>query len=64
MKRPEYKQMKVPSLDADIKKMNGKSSHKLSQCIDELSDLLDESNEVQNEEADDKPQSSDNTTPE
>lgn len=56
MKRPEYKQMKVPSLDADIKEMNGKSSRKLSQCIDELSNLLDEHSETQHEEADDEPQ--------
>lgn len=61
MKRPEYKQMKVPSLDADVKKMNGKSSRRLSQCIDELSNILDEHGEIQHEEADDELQHSDDT---
>lgn len=51
MKRPEpkYEQMNVPRLTDKVKKMNGRSSQKLAECIDALSDLLDE-NEVQNEE--------------
>ncbi|MHA2063089.1 MAG: hypothetical protein ACXABY_01790 [Candidatus Thorarchaeota archaeon] len=54
---PEYEQMKVPHLTDQVKKMNGKSGHRLSQCIDALSDLLDENNEVQHEEAVEEPDS-------
>lgn len=43
MKKPEYKDMNVPSLHEDIKTMNGKSSKRLAQCLDNLSELLDES---------------------
>ena len=54
MKRPEpkYEQMEVPHLTDKVKKMNGKSGHRLVKCIDALSDLLDENNEVQHEESD------------
>lgn len=55
MKRPEpkYEQMEVPRLADKIKKMNGKSGQKLTECIDALSDLLDE-NEAQHEETTDE----------
>lgn len=54
MKRPEprYEQMEVPHLTDKIKKMNGKSGHRLAKCIEELSDLLDENDKVQHEEPD------------
>ncbi len=44
MKKPEprYEQMDVPRLEPDIKDMNGQSTRRLAQCIDELSDLLDD----------------------
>jgi len=55
MKRPEpkYEQMEVPRLADQVKKMNGSSGRKLSQCIDALSELLDE-NEERHEETTDE----------
>ena len=49
MKHPKYEKMSVPRIHGDIKEMNGKSTHRLQKCIEELDNLLD-ANEVQNEE--------------
>ena len=49
MKQPKYVRIEVPRLHENIKTMNGKSSKKLTQCIDKLSELLDENKEVQHE---------------
>ena len=51
MKQPEREQIKVPRLHRDVKAMNGKSTKRLTQCIDALSELLDENDEVQHEVA-------------
>ena len=32
----------VPRLSSEIKKMNGKSGHRLRQCIDTLCEILDD----------------------
>jgi len=40
--KPKYEQLELPRLTDETKKMNGKSSQKLSQSIDKLSELLDE----------------------
>lgn len=42
MKHPKREQIKVPRLCKEIKEMNGKSTKRLTECIDRLSDLLDE----------------------
>ena len=44
MKKPEpkYEAMDVPRLDAEVKKMNGKSTRHLKECISHLTDVLDE----------------------
>jgi hypothetical protein len=56
MKRPKkYEQMPVPRLDRQVKAMNGKSTKRLEDSIELLSDLLDETEEVQSEEATDEP---------
>jgi hypothetical protein len=47
MKHPEHEDMKIPGLNKDIKEMNGKSSRKLSKCIDDLSELLGKNNEYE-----------------
>lgn len=54
MKRPEpkYEKISVPRIHSDIKEMNGKSTHRLQKCIEELDNLLDENNKVQHEESD------------
>ena len=54
MKHPEYKKMSVPRIHDDIKEMNGKSTHRLQKCIEELDDLLDANDEAQNEEVTDE----------
>lgn len=54
MKQPKREQIPVPRLHEDVKAMNGKSTKRLSQCIDALSELLD-SDEVQNEEVAENP---------
>ena len=41
MKKPDEK-IEIPRLSQEVKKMNGKSGHKLSQCIDALCEILDE----------------------
>lgn len=45
MKHPEREQIDVPRIHEDIKEMNGKSTERLTQCIDKLSDLLDDNDE-------------------
>lgn len=55
MKHPKYKHIPMPRLTDDTKKMNGKSSRRLSQSIIDLSDLLDECEEVKDEEMDNEP---------
>ncbi len=44
MKKPEpkYEAMDVPRLDAEVKKMNGRSTRHLKECIGHLTDVLDE----------------------
>lgn len=44
MKKPEqkYEKMPAPRLHEDVKKMNGRSTRRLSECIDILCDVLDE----------------------
>lgn len=43
MKKPEpkYEAMDVPRLDANIKKMNGRSTSHLKECISHLTDVLE-----------------------
>jgi len=41
--KPQYEQLEIPRLDDQVKKMNGKSSKRLQNCIDKLSELLEES---------------------
>jgi len=41
--KPQYEQLEIPRLDNEVKKMNGKSSKRLSSCIDKLAELLEES---------------------
>jgi len=55
MKQPEREQMPVPRLSRDVKAMNGKSTKRLTQCIDALSELLDDNDEVQHEAVVDQP---------
>lgn len=49
MKQPKHEYIEVPRLCKDVKAMNGKSTKRLTQCINALSDLLDANNEVQHE---------------
>jgi hypothetical protein len=49
MKQPKREQIPVPRLNEDVKAMNGRSTKRLSQCIDALSDLLDDE-EVRHEQ--------------
>lgn len=51
MKQPKREQIKVPRLHEDVKAMNGKSTKRLAQSIETLSELLDENDEVQHEVA-------------
>jgi len=48
MKKPDhkYETMEIPRLDAEIKKMNGKSTRRLHQCIDKLDHLLEDDEAV------------------
>ena len=54
MKEPKREHIPIPRIHQDIKAMNGKSSKRLSECIDVLTDLLDD-NEAQNEEVVEQP---------
>lgn len=54
MKHPEKKRVPFPRLSEDVKEMNGRSTKRLTQCIDALADLLEEKEEVQHEEATDE----------
>ena len=54
MKQPKREQIEVPRLNESVKAMNGKSTKRLSQCIDALSELLD-SDEVQHEQVVEEP---------
>jgi hypothetical protein len=54
MKQPKREQIPVPRLHQDVKAMNGKSTKRLSKCIEALSALLDANDEVQHE-VDEKP---------
>tara|TARA_R110002126_G_C10490983_1_gene504800 strand:+ start:43596 stop:43784 length:189 start_codon:yes stop_codon:yes gene_type:complete len=47
MKKPEhkYETMDVPRLDANVKKMNGKSTRHLEECISHLTDVIEETEE-------------------
>jgi len=40
--KPEYQPIPVPRLDPSIKEMNGRSTRRLKQCIDDLTELLDD----------------------
>lgn len=42
-KKPEhrYEKMDAPRLDEHVKKMNGRSTRRLHECIDALCDVLD-----------------------
>ncbi len=53
MKHPKDKKMSVPRIHRDVKEMNGQSTKRLTECLDQLSDLLDKNDEVQNEETTD-----------
>ena len=55
MKKPEpkYEKMDVPRLSQEIKEKNGKSTRRLSKCIEALTDLLD--HEEHHEEAAEQP---------
>lgn len=46
MKKPDDK-IEVPKLSQEVKKLNGKSGYKLSQCIDALCEILDEEHKAQ-----------------
>ena len=52
MKKPEpkYEKMDVPRLDAEVKKMNGRSTRRLKQCIEALTDVLDEDQNAEHAE--------------
>ena len=52
MEQPKREQMSVPRLTEKTKEMNGKSGRKLSQCIDDLMDLLEEQDEKTTNESD------------
>ncbi len=52
MEQPKREQMSVPRLTEQTKEMNGKSGRKLSQCIDDLMDLLEEQDEKTTNESD------------
>lgn len=41
MEHPKYEKMDVPRLHPEVKEMNGRSTRRLKQCIDTLTDLLD-----------------------
>lgn len=41
MKHPEYEKIDVPRLSPYVKEMNGQSTRRLKQCLDNLTDLLD-----------------------
>jgi hypothetical protein len=58
MKRPEQKweEMEVPKLCPHVKKKNGASSHRLSECIDALEDHLEE-DDVQKDAGEHRPNS-------
>ncbi len=47
--KPQYEQIEIPRLDDQVKKMNGKSSQQLQSCINKLSELLDKSEELDEE---------------
>ena len=55
MKQPKREQIPVPRLHEDVKAMNGKSTHRLSQSIKALSELLDSNDEIQDEEVAENP---------
>lgn len=50
MKKPEQKweEIEIPKLCPHVKKKNGKSSHRLSECIDALDDQLEEQDVQEN----------------
>lgn len=50
MKKTDEK-IEVPKLSQEVKKMNGKSGHRLSQCIDALCEILDEDQNSKQTEA-------------
>lgn len=52
MTESDSKQYKVPRLHEDVKVMNGKSTKRLAQSIEALSELLDGNDEVQHEVVD------------
>jgi hypothetical protein len=64
MKQPKREQMSVPRIHKDVKAMNGKSTEKLRQCIEDLSELLDENDEAQNEKMVDGPDTLHDAQPE
>ena len=49
--KPQYEQIEVARLTDQVKNMNGQSSQRLSKCIDKLSELLDKSEELDEETA-------------
>lgn len=51
MKQPKREKIPVPRIHQDVKAMNGKSTKRLSDCIEALSDLLDANDEAQHEVA-------------
>jgi len=55
MKQPERVQIPVPRLRQEVKEMNGKSTKRLSQCIEALEDLLDANDETQHDEVSEQP---------
>lgn len=42
MKHPEREEIKVPRLTQEVKDMNGKSTERLTRCLDHLCDILDD----------------------
>ena len=46
MKDLKFEEINVPRLDQDVKEMNGKSTRHLKQCIDHLTELLEDKDET------------------
>lgn len=55
MKPTDRQTIPVPKLSGDTKAMNGKSSRRLMQCIDNLCQMIDEPKDEPHEAAQDRP---------
>lgn len=50
--KSEYEQLDIPKLGEDIKAMNGKSSRKLKECIENLQEVLKADEELKSKHRD------------